>query len=336
VFNPKTAKPGDIYDIDWTTAVGFCRSEKGSTGVFFVGFPNNEVVVLKGSSTVLADMFASIIGNWANIPVAKMVTITFPLDPQFQQIVQQLDLIDKFKPERLQGFHNVMCQIPILSLIEFIPGSEFSTADFRTLLKTDTEDGFNRCKEIGKMITLDVLINNWDRFPIIWDAEEGNLDNIFFTQSSIIGIDQSVTSILENHVEDYLGRVTELLDQIAKFDPKDDQKYPLIVKFRNYILNHHDFRFDIGSNGTRALWQGLLEGILSIIDNVTEEKLYEIYTTFELEVESVFEGMVIGKDKNGRYGLSRVNVPFLGSILNVFIKYKVLFQQRLSENIIVL
>jgi len=291
------------------------------------------VVVLKGSSTVLADMFATTLGHWAKIRVTNMLTITFPSDPQFQEIVEQLDELDKGRPEHMQGTHSVMCQIPILSVLEYIPGTEFSFgANFKTLLKPNTEDAYKRLKDIGKIIALDVLINNWDRFPIIWDAKEGNLDNLFFTlDSHIVGIDQSVTSIVEENVPEYLERVSELLDQIAKFDPKNEDKYPLIVKFRKYMINHHDFRFDIESSGTNALWKGMMEGILSIIENVTEPKLIEYYDTCNHQVQSVFQGMVSGKDKIGRYGLSRVNTSFLVSILKLFQKYKDIFQNRLKE-----
>jgi len=298
-----------------------------------VGFPDNKVVVLKGSSTVLADVFSTTLGNWAKIRVSKMLTITFPSDPQFQEIIEQLDDLDKSKPEHMQGTHSVMCQIPILTVLEYIPGTEFSFgANFKTLLKPNTEEAFKRLKDIGKIIALDVLINNWDRFPIIWDAKEGNLDNLFFTlDSHIVGIDQSVTSIVEENVGEYLERVSELLDQIAKFDTKNDEKFPLIVKFRKYMINHHDFRFDIESSGTMAIWRGMMEGILSIIENVTEPKLKEYYETCNQQVESVFEGMVSGKDKTGRYGLSRVNIAFLVSILQLFLKYKDIFQNRLKE-----
>ena len=43
---------------------------------------------------------------------------------------------------------------------------------------------------IGRILTLDLLLNNWDRLPIVWE-NEGNPNNIIFSKSgNAWGIDQ--------------------------------------------------------------------------------------------------------------------------------------------------
>lgn len=38
---------------------------------------------------------------------------------------------------------------------------------------------------LGKIISFDVLINNWDRFPLIWN-NDGNFENLLFTNNNEI------------------------------------------------------------------------------------------------------------------------------------------------------
>jgi len=325
VFEPKKSIQADISNLEWTEALGFEKSEKGSTGVFFVGWKENQVAVLKGSSTVLADAFANNIATWSGIPVPKMKTIKFPIDPQFQKIIRQLDELDEEKPERLQGSHNKMRQIPILSLMEFIPGSEFSSADFKNLLKPGTREARIRCFGIGKLIAFDVFINNWDRLPIIWDSKEGNVDNIFFsnnTSTPIIGIDQSITSIIDKENSDkYLSRVEDLMSQLLKFDPKNEENFPLVTKTREFLKIAPGISFDIGPEGTHMVRYGIMQGVVDIVKNVDFRKLTELRKNYESMVEEVFEEMTVGKDKLGLYGLTRVNVSFLVEILEIFQKF---------------
>lgn len=54
---------------------------------------------------------------------------------------------------------------------------------------------------LGKILSYDVLINNWDRFPFLWrpGSDEGNIDNILFKPGDLIvpavPIDQCISSI---------------------------------------------------------------------------------------------------------------------------------------------
>jgi len=75
------------------------------------------------------------------------------------------------------------------------------------------------CK-VGALAALDVLINNMDRVPLLWD-NEGNTGNLMVVVdqqngdvvSSVVGIDQAVTAIVDTFVPGrrrYLDRVSKL------------------------------------------------------------------------------------------------------------------------------
>jgi len=209
--------------------------------------------------------------------------------------------------------------------MEFIPGKEFSSADIKNLLLPGTEEARVNCFSIGKLIAFDVFINNWDRLPIIWDSKEGNVDNIFFSNNPstpVLGIDQCITSITDKENSDkYLSRVEDLMTQLATFDPKKEENFPLVTKTRDFLKIAPGITFDIGPEGTHMIWCGIMKGVVDIVKNVDEQKLTELRKKYECMVEEVFDEMTVGKDKLGLYGLTRVNVSFLVEILSIFQKY---------------
>ena len=90
-------------------------------------------------------------------------------------------------------------------------------------------------------MALDIVCNNWDRLPLIWDNDgtyalipfhvivssfgfTGNGKNVFFTLASrrweIVGIDQGVTTLNKETFragyDKYINRVRNLMHQIAE------------------------------------------------------------------------------------------------------------------------
>jgi len=221
---------------------------------------------------------------------------------------------------------------PLVMLMEFIHGKEFSTPGVCELLCSDNENGQKRSFQLGRLIMFDVLINNWDRLPIIWDSKDGNIDNILFQdseQTPIIGIDQSITSIITPEDRKiYLDKVRTLLTELCSFDFSHLQKFPFATKIQQFILAHQDLKFDIGRFGLRAAWIGMMRGALDIIENITIEKLRNEYNSLNQLVEEVLQNTVVG-DIQSKYGLLRVNIEFLSEILAVFKE----FQKKLTNRL---
>ena len=48
-----------------------------------------------------------------------------------------------------------------------------------------------RLRELARLCLLDVVINNLDRLPVLWD-NAGNLNNLMLGPDGLVGIDQAV------------------------------------------------------------------------------------------------------------------------------------------------
>jgi len=219
-----------------------------------------------------------------------------------------------------------MTQIPILTVMEFVPGTDFTEIDPAEVLTTvncSEEELHKRLHDIGKVIMYDVLLNNWDRLPILW-ASEGNLGNLFYSNNPdqrIVAIDNTITSIPvdSDPFKEYMGKVTQLLDDIATWNESVEGTNSLVEKLRTYLRN--SMNVDIGKKGTYAVWQGMISGVITIHRNVTTEKLETLRDEMAQEVAKVFEAMVHGQDFQSQYGLTRVNLAFLEAMLSVYTKY---------------
>jgi len=111
------------------------------------------------------------------------------------------------------------------------------------------------------------------------------------------------------------------MSQLLKFDPKNEENFPLVTKTREFLKIAPGISFDIGPEGTHMVRYGIMQGVVDIVKNVDFRKLTELRKNYESMVEEVFEEMTVGKDKLGLYGLTRVNVSFLVEILEIFQKF---------------
>jgi hypothetical protein len=65
----------------------------------------------------------------------------------------------------------------------------------------------------------------------------------------------------------------------------------------------------------------MLAGTITIVENVTKEKLEKLRDEMGREVQQVFDAMTHGKDTSGQYGLTRVKVEFIEAILTAFTEF---------------
>ncbi|KAH3763104.1 hypothetical protein Pelo_5061 [Pelomyxa schiedti] len=74
------------------------------------------------------------------------------------------------------------------------------------------------CTDFGCICSFDVLVNNSDRFPVIWD-NEGNMGNLFIVSGRGYAIDNAICSIdpavfPENYFK-YINKVQGFLQTIT-------------------------------------------------------------------------------------------------------------------------
>lgn len=133
--------------------------------------------------------------------------------------------------------------------------------------------------QFGRVIALDMLVNNFDRFPMIW-ANQGNANNVLIRVGAdgevvVTAIDQCVAQIKDEPHEDtniteYLGRVAACLNEAAGPEPTG----PCVTKVRDFLKRYCDGH-DIGEEGCRQIQEGLLAAAVDVAGFSDFAELFE-------------------------------------------------------------
>jgi hypothetical protein len=156
-----------------------------------------------------------------------------------------------------------MLLLPILTIMEYSVGKSLWDWNAKDLFGGGdlSELGKKICFNLGKVISFDVLINNWDRVPLIWN-NDGNLGNVLVSdklQHPITGIDQSISSIhpinFKSKYDDYINNVRALIKELNS----SDKPGPIVNKVQIFLKSN--IGYDIGEEGSLQVRNGLIEGI---------------------------------------------------------------------------
>lgn len=239
---------------DWSKIKDYAQSESGSAGVFFCLSEDDELFVLKGGSTVGEEIFASEMADLLGVYTSKMRMIEYsPFDRKIREwkdIKLRLETLSshnsKVQKELNRGFFIIMEYIPNVGGLENMKSEDFSSEVL---------------KDIGRMVVLDVVLNNWDRLPtgILWD-HEGNPNNMLFNpiEKRLAAIDQSTTEISQLlHKEQYLN----YLEKVKEFTSAVlNKKGDPVTSICKCIKLHSGF--DIKEEDQQFIWEGLQETLL--------------------------------------------------------------------------
>jgi len=195
------------------------------------------------------------------------------------------------------------------------------------------------------LLSFDVLINNWDRFPFIWQ-HEGNAGNFLFLANDlsrpVVGIDQCVTSIepmgdsLTSNKQ-YINKVKSLLQELELFAPSistssvndTNEKNCQILCSRILPFINANTTLNLKSIHLSFIVFGMIKGILSIVENVTASKMESIYKGLYDAVCDYTSTLPNKGDTVTVYGIAFVSIPFLESILKLFSSSKPALENRL-------
>eukprot|EP01114_Cavostelium_apophysatum_P016024 TRINITY_DN4491_c0_g2_i2.p1 TRINITY_DN4491_c0_g2~~TRINITY_DN4491_c0_g2_i2.p1 ORF type:complete len:391 (-),score=72.80 TRINITY_DN4491_c0_g2_i2:21-1193(-) len=320
-FDPLVAKRINLSKVIWKEALGFTHSESGSEGVLFFGWEGDRVAVVKGSSTVMADQFTQELGEIVDMPFPKSRIVRFIFDHELHEIEDAVVTLEHNKKESERGRHQKLLSLPVLMIIEFVGGKDMYEADF----KDDFSDPIKKhaiLKNLGRIVSFDVLVNNWDRFPLIWE-HEGNLGNIFFTGDEsrpVVGIDQTTScidpAVNPQGVEEYLQKVRDLLQSLLQF--KEHPANPYIMKVADCFTRESGITLE--AENMYCFWEGMLIGIRDICHKIKREDMEKIYGRMDAQMTELINAMTWGADTTSRYGLSKINLEFLDLVIAEFKK----------------
>jgi len=129
-------------------------------------------------------------------------------------------------------------------------------------------------KELGHLMALDILVNNSDRFPLIW-GHQGNFSNIMISENGhIYSIDSKITPIDEKSPmhNQYLKKVKDVVAAVRGGVEYETMQFRTV---RECITNH--LGFDIGKEGSVEAQKGFLETV-SLAANSDLPKDLKSYT----------------------------------------------------------
>mmetsp|Transcript_1914 Transcript_1914/g.4898 ORF Transcript_1914/g.4898 Transcript_1914/m.4898 type:complete len:505 (-) Transcript_1914:6-1520(-) len=121
----------------------------------------------------------------------------------------------------------------------------------------------NAWRELGRLMAFDVVINNFDRLPLVW-SNEGNLANIMLSGSAdetltIVGIDQKVSPILHQAgLTAYLGKVKAMVRRLSSDSWEDFESVKVAVQSNTLI--------ELGESELVLIREGLLGFLREVCD----------------------------------------------------------------------
>lgn len=186
-------------------------------------------------------------------------------------------------------------------LMEFCPGRTFKDPAVAALL-ADPKAAPELLQQLGRLVAVDMLVNNYDRTPAVWD-HEGNANNILVDSSAdgnltVYGIDQSTTKIVDEvhestRIPEYLRKVQAAFEEAVAGNI--DGKYT--TKVADFLKKY--LKCDITEEQRAAYHKGLLDA------GVVIAGFHELSLVFEKTSTAFHEAGW------GVSGLDSINIPFL-------------------------
>eukprot|EP00045_Choanoeca_perplexa_P009717 m.94794 g.94794 ORF g.94794 m.94794 type:complete len:358 (+) comp15004_c0_seq4:778-1851(+) len=180
----------------------------------------------------------------------------------------------------------------------FVSGFTLKDPRVDGLLKS--AKGSTYLKEVGRIAAVDMLLNNFDRTPLIWD-HEGNANNMMFTSQGVAAIDNATTGITNPEgVERYTARVKAAV--VEAFSKDIDGVHSM--RLFKYISKW------IGRELEPSEKQHLQEGIAD------QSQAIAAYTNLTRSWENAFS--TFSGASWGASGMEIVNLPFIQTVQNAF------------------
>eukprot|EP00479_Gromia_sphaerica_P007627 TRINITY_DN260_c0_g1_i1.p1 TRINITY_DN260_c0_g1~~TRINITY_DN260_c0_g1_i1.p1 ORF type:complete len:362 (-),score=67.14 TRINITY_DN260_c0_g1_i1:80-1165(-) len=210
-FDPKVQKVADLDVVDWNKVVGvhWAAGGPGNAGVSLVETENGMLVLKQGSNNATSQYFAQLLGRKLGLELPKTVVLS---TKELNDIIAILNESNwSNTQDQLIRLHKLRLFSPCV-MMEFLPGIALDKIPGDQLSEI-----FKKFpdipRQIGGILAFDVIVNNWDRLPLIW-SNEGNLGNLIINlETGIVhGIDQQLTGINnEEQTNRYLERVKAVM-----------------------------------------------------------------------------------------------------------------------------
>ena len=174
-----------------------------------------------------------------------------------------------------------------LFVMQYVPGIPIEPSCAPLLLQhPEIMDG------IGQWLAYDMLINNFDRLPLIWN-NDGNCGNLLFdSHGHVYGIDQRATAIVSNMLEQYLERIHHMIARCRVWSRASDdelareqESHPALIRVSHFFRVYGGFVLSAAQ--MRALSAGVVRGCEELVrvatDQLLERSLQRARTELDIE-----------------------------------------------------
>jgi len=176
-FNYAYPSVPDITHINWKEVKNCAVSEEGQSGVIYL-HGNDGNFVIKGAADPALELFGNLLYAELNIKVPAMRIIEFS-NPEFSKAVASIDKASYYDNSIKHKIRNRLDR-PYLLLMEYIPGlriHQLGNLRAKECFDASYPKGRDRLINIGIILAADVFINNFDRYPMIWNSN-GSPENL--------------------------------------------------------------------------------------------------------------------------------------------------------------
>jgi len=348
-FPHNEVRPRESLDapIPWSECVGAARSYAGSEGVIFVELPEKEAVCVKVPSKVAAEMFGTMLCERIGIRCPRMRIVRQDSE-EGQLISGSLIRVDSRLPPENQRIAAMLSKSPALLIIEYLQGVELADkipphcadwgADTFGQAGVLSQNGCDVLRRFGSLIAFDMLINNYDRLPCIWD-NGGNPGNVMFSSrdNSVISIDNMVNCIHAGNkdiMEQFLKRVHSATRSVISnpdVEHKDFAKIRTLLREGAPGHGWGGLAIDIGEAGTLEVQNGFVSTVQLIVEGdsaaesdagITFEELSqmrnELFMLFRNDLPSGALTGAVPADGIELRGFESISPEFIGKVVDVF------------------
>ena len=168
-------------NIAWTELSAVKMSTYGSEPAFFCEFLNNKILILKVPQEIPLYYFGSLIAAGLGVKTPKTRIVEFK-DPEFPIMMDNLERASHADIGINNKIIHEVRTKPFVILYEYIPSlSLFELGNNRAqfLLREKNFKSRELFINIGKILGLDIFLNNSKRLPFVW-LNNGDPNNIFF------------------------------------------------------------------------------------------------------------------------------------------------------------
>mmetsp|Transcript_10041 Transcript_10041/g.10958 ORF Transcript_10041/g.10958 Transcript_10041/m.10958 type:complete len:410 (+) Transcript_10041:73-1302(+) len=206
----------DLLYPDWSKLTKIEAPQESSSGVFILEFSNESRLVIKSSTDLPTEYWTMELFSTLGLKVPRQRVLGYH---QKEYKTLKSNVTARLSAEVRLKFYSAF-QRPFIMVMEYIEGTGFFQLNRQTgptsFNSVDSIGSYN-LYDLGRVIGADVLINNFDRCPLVWE-NDGNGGNIMFGPqlTGIYAIDSKATCIndvdscTKRNIENYFKKVDRL------------------------------------------------------------------------------------------------------------------------------